>query len=412
MRVPCRVHNLVVAFSLFFSPLRLRHSFYLLAMEDISRLSSEHDSLKASHSIACGSRTASFPQRRWSRPGQHRRIPHVLRPFYTGLLILILILCLSPAAAQAQSTIISDLAPDIPRSASTSSGEIFVDGLHGGSSSFQPRGDEQADGSDGALLLRRKIVTADSDSSSSMPTPFDTISYNFANQTCTTFFTDLLSNSTITDCHAVSLLLENSNSFFHTLTSAAATSRVLDVTCAQPVAKCASIMTALASDMIKNENCGQDYNAGNSVVQNTYQDLMAYEPVYHASCLTNPDTKDYCFVDAVQNTTAPNDYNVYFIPLGTKLTKSGVLTCNECLQATMDIFAQWATVDDQALDTSYVPSAKVVNKYCGAKFVNASVTVGSNQVTAGAGLTVQLPGVRLAFSVFGLLLGVGYVGMF
>ncbi|CAI7594666.1 unnamed protein product [Penicillium pancosmium] len=372
-------------------------------METIYRLSSENGSPKASHSFACDSRPASFSQRRWSRLGQFR-LSQVWRPFYTGLLILIVILCLSPtAAAQSQSATALKLNADIPQSASHASGEIFVDGLHGRSSSLPPRGDE-ANGCENNdlgkrssdLLLPRKIVTANSNSSSSMPTPFDTISYNFANQTY---------------CHAISLLLENSNSFFHTLSSAAATSRVLDVTCSQSVTKCASIMTNLASEMIKTENCGDDYSAGNSVVQSTYQDLMAYEPVYRATCLTNPDTKDYCFVDAVQNTTAPNDYNVYFIPVGTPLTKSGVLTCNECLQASMDIFAQWAKVNNQALDTTYVPSAKVVNKYCGANFANTNITVGSDKVTAGAGLSVQLPGARLAFSVLGLFLGLGYMGM-
>lgn len=388
-------------------------------MVTISRLSSDNGSSKATHSFACDSHPASFVQRRWSRLGQFRS-SRVWRPFYTGLLIIIVILYLSPtAAAQSQSAAALELNADISRSASHASGEIFVGGFHGLSSSALPHGGE-ADGSEendigkraSDLLLPRKIVTANSNSSSSMPTPFDTISYNFANETCTTFFTNFLANSTITDCHAISLLLENSNSFFHTLSSAAATSRVLDVTCSQSVTKCASIMTNLASEMIKTENCGDDYSTGNSVVQGTYQDLMAYEPVYRASCLTNPDTNDYCFVDAVQNTTAANDYNVYFIPVGTPLTKSGNLTCNECLQASMDIFAQWAKVNNQALDTTYVPSAKVVNKYCGANFANTNITVGSDKVTAGAGLSVQLPGTRLAFSVLGLFLGLGCIGMF
>ncbi|KAJ5086113.1 hypothetical protein N7532_010884 [Penicillium argentinense] len=392
-------------------------------MEAPSRLSTCNGSRKACHSFAGETRLTSFLQRRWSRPGQSRRLLQVPGPFYHGLLILILILCFSPIAALAQPAVASNHLADFLRSAPVSHGETFASGLQRGSSPLQFRGvpadgvgrDDAAKGNDtkndGALLLRR-TVTADSNSSSDMPTPFDTISYNFANQSCTTFFTNFLSNSTITDCHAVSLLLENSNSFFHTLASAAATSRVLDITCSQPVAKCASILTSLASEMIKNENCGQDYNSGNSVVQSTYEDLMAYEPVYRASCLTNPDTKNYCFVDVVQNSTAPNDYNVYFVPLGSTLTKSGTLTCNQCLQATMDIFAHWATVNGQSLDTTYVPSAKVVNSYCGAGFSNANVTVGSDTVTAGAGRSVRLPDVRFAVSLFGLFLGVVLTGIF
>lgn len=243
-----------------------------------------------------------------------------------------------------------------------------------------------------------------------MPTPFDTLAFNFANATCVTFFNDFLSNSTIMNCHAVSLLLENSNAFFHTLTSAAATSRVLDTSCSESVSQCASIMSNLATEMLHDDNCGQDFDSNNSVVLGTYRDLMAYEPMYRATCLTNPDTQDYCFVDAVTNTTAPDDYNVYFMPLGSTLG-AGRLTCNKCLQATMGVFAHWATVDGQSLDTVYLPSARAVNKICGANFASTNVTVGSASVTAGAGLTVPLPSVRFAVSIFGIALGAMLAGI-
>lgn len=170
-------------------------------------------------------------------------------------------------------------------------------------------------------------------------------------------------------------------------------------------------MTSLAAQMLDEDNCGPDYEAGNSVVTDTYQQLMAYEPVYRATCLTNPTTNDYCFVDAVTNSTAPNDYNVYFIPIGNQLTK-GKLTCNECLQSTMDIYAEWARVDGQALDTTYLPSAKIVNEYCGSGFATTNVTIGSDNVTAGAGLTVPLPGSRLALSIITVTIGALSLGMF
>lgn len=244
-----------------------------------------------------------------------------------------------------------------------------------------------------------------------MPTSFDTMSINFANATCVSFFQNFLANSTIMNCHAVSLLLENSNSFFHTLSSAAATSRVLDIACSQPVSKCASIMNSLAEEMLQSDNCGPDYESDNSVVQATYRDLMAYEPMYRATCLTNPDTQNYCFVDAVTNTTTPDDYNVYFMPLGSTL-RTGNLTCNDCLQATMDVFAQWATVDGQSLDETYLPSARNVNKVCGVGFANTNVTVGSNRVTAGAGLTVPLPDIRVAVAMISLVFGATLIGWF
>ena len=164
--------------------------------------------------------------------------------------------------------------------------------------------------------------------------------------------------------------------------------------------------------MLKHSNCGGDYESNNSVVQNVYQELMAYEPMYSASCLSNPDTKDYCFVDAVTNTTAPNDYNVYFIPIGSTLSSSGKLTCNKCLQATMKIFAHWATIDGQSLDSTYLPSATVVNNHCGSNFATTNVTVGSDKVTAGAGQVMQSPNFRLITSLFAVVLGTTIAGVF
>jgi len=317
-----------------------------------------------------------------------------------------LIICLLPASTVAQSTTISDLV-NIPRSAAAPSGDIPDDHDHHEEYAFQFGNTFHAETrsaeieANGGLLLHRT-------SSSDMPTPFDTVSINFASDSCVSFFKKFLSNTTVMDCHAVSLLLENSNSFFHTLASATATTRVLNTACSQPMSKCASIMTDLAEQMLHRDNCGQDYKSNNSIVQGTYQDLMAYKPMYLATCLTNPTTQNYCFVEAVQNTTAPNDYTLYFMPLGS-IVSSGRLTCGQCLQNTMNIFAHWATVDGQALDTTYLPSARIINNVCGAGYVNANVTVGSDIVTSGAGLTAPLPDIRLIVSVLGLGLALGAI---
>ncbi|KAJ5573396.1 uncharacterized protein N7459_007823 [Penicillium hispanicum] len=349
------------------------------------------------------------------RPG---RTSLLSQPIYHGLLILILIISLLPRSTLAQPTsAVSDPSAHIPPAVSTPSREIIVDDL------FQTtRRDDGVDNVGGNLAettktdmspLKRQIATVNGSSNSSMemPAPFDTLSNSFANSTCVNFFQKFLSNSTVTNCHAVSLLLQNSNSFFHMLTSATETSHVLDTACSESVSSCSSIMDSVASEMLEEANCGPDYQANNSVVTGAYAGLMAYEPTYHATCLTNPDTKDYCFVDAVQNATAPNDYDVYFMPLGNPLG-SGELTCNECLQATMGVFAHWATINDQALDTTYLPSAKQVNTECGSNFANVNVTVGSNNVQTGAGVTVTLPDTRFAVSLFGLALGATMLGAF
>ncbi|KAJ5106167.1 hypothetical protein N7456_002842 [Penicillium angulare] len=384
-------------------------------MENIVR-SSNCDS---SRSICRSSAAKSTSQRRRSQPGPIRQLSKSLGSFYHTLLIIILITCLLPVSSVAHPTaIVSDLVSDIPRSASSSGGDIISTinaDLHEGSSSspIEPRDDKPMSEDDiRHEISQRGIVTANTnDTSDSMPEPFDTSSNNFANSSCVNYFNTFLANKTVTNCHAVSLLLENSNKFFHDLSSAAATSRVLDTTCSEPAAKCQSIMTEVATAMLHSDNCGPDYNANNSVVTSTYTQLMAFEPVYQATCLTNPDTQDYCFVDAVTNATAPNDYNVYFIPIGNQLGK-GTLTCNRCLKATMNIYAKWATVDNQALDSTYIPSAKIVNDYCGAGFANTTIRAGTTVVQQGAALGGPLPNLRLAASLFGFVFGAISLGIF
>ncbi|KAJ5877542.1 hypothetical protein N7455_001007 [Penicillium solitum] len=315
-----------------------------------------------------------------------------------NLLILITILCLS--TTRAESVEPTDL--PVPRSAWHPSGEIKT----------TDRQSLQALTEETTTIRRRTIVTASTSTTTGMPKPFDTLSYNFANSsTCIDFFTKWRANTTISNCNAISLLIENSNAFFHTLNSAPATSRILDTSCSADVSQCASIMTALAADLLKTENCGDDYENGNSVVKGTYRDLVAYEPMYRATCLTNPSTKDYCFVDAVSNSTVPDDYSVYLMPLGTPLTSGDVPTCNKCLKATMELFSGWARRDGQSLDSTYLPSAKIVNAHCGDGFASTNITVGSVDVRAGAGLAVPLP--KFGFvTIMALVLGVMLTGLF
>ncbi|CAI7572002.1 unnamed protein product [Penicillium viridicatum] len=293
-----------------------------------------------------------------------------------NLLIIITILCLSTRAESVEPT---DL--PVPRSAWHPSGEIKT----------TDRQSLQAPTEETTTIRRRTIVTA-STSTTEIPKPFDTLSYNFANSTtCIDFFAKWRANTTITNCNAISLLIENSNAFFHTLNSAPATSRILDTSCSANVTQCASIMTSLAADLLKPDNCGDDYENDNSVVKGTYRDLVAYEPMYRATCLTNPSTKNYCFVDAVSNPTVPDDYSVYLMPLGTPLSSGDVPTCNKCLKATMELFSGWARRDGQSLDSTYLPSAKIVNAHCGDEFAWTNITVGSADVRAGAGLAAPLP---------------------
>ncbi|KAL4907527.1 hypothetical protein BDW74DRAFT_149374 [Aspergillus multicolor] len=220
--------------------------------------------------------------------------------------------------------------------------------------------------------------SSSSSSSSSFPTAFDTsLSNNFTTTTCPTFFKDFLTDDSFTSCYAISTLLRDSTGFFRTLTSAAATSRVLDLACAADVTSCASTLSDFASDLIDDSNCGKDYKDGNPLVTNAYVDLITYEPIYRATCLQNPDTTDYCFVDAVTNTSNAADYDVYSLPYGSTINNATTLpTCSSCLQATLDIFSEWAQVEKQPLADSYLTSAEAINTKCGTDFANVNITVG------------------------------------
>lgn len=332
-----------------------------------------------------------------------RRATTLLTPLYHTLLILILILCLAPISVSALPATGASVASDgeVPQSPPVQTEDIALFNLRRRANVTEIHNAPNVSEDD---FQKKEIVTAGTSSSSQLPIAFDTMANNFANASCVQFFSDHLENSTVDSCRPLSLYLQNSNTFFHDLSSDAGTSRVLDATCSDDVDKCAASMTDLAEKLLEDDNCGQDYRAGNSVVQSTYNELKAYEPLYRASCLTNPSTNNYCFVDAVTNKSAPNDYNVYFIPIGSTLG-DGNLTCNDCLKSTMDIYAHWATIDQQSLDTTYLPSARKINDHCGAGFAKTNVTVGTPQ-TSGAGIASPLPHAGVAFisAVFGAVL--------
>ncbi|KAL2808154.1 hypothetical protein BJX63DRAFT_424854 [Aspergillus granulosus] len=270
---------------------------------------------------------------------------------------------------------------------------------------------EHAENEDSAFLLPRAASAA---SSTTFPTTFDTsLSNNFTSDTCADFITETIASSSFTDCYALSTLLRDSTSFFHTLTSAVSTSHVLDIACAADVSSCADTMSDLAADLLDDNNCGLDYADGNPLVTNAYINMVVYEPIYRATCLQSPDTANYCFVDAVTNKSNPGDYDVYLIPYGSVIDTSPYPTCNACLQATLDVFSQWVQVDGQPLATSYLPSAKAVNRRCGSDFANVNVTAGETATGDGSGysgasvkLSVSLPLYLSLLAVGGVLLSI------
>jgi len=132
-------------------------------------------------------------------------------------------------------------------------------------------------------------------------------------------------------------------------------------------------MLALANNLTSSDNCGADYAAQNPTVLAAHTGLIAYEPLYTASCLKNPTTSAYCFADAVTNASSPTDSYVYYLALNTSLPGGSQPTCNTCLQDTMAIFDAAAANRSQPVSSTYVAAAQQINVNCGPGFVNASL---------------------------------------
>jgi len=211
---------------------------------------------------------------------------------------------------------------------------------------------------------------------SPLPSPFDTsLGSNFTSRACPGFFDDFLRNATFKACHPTSLLLQNSNSFFQTSRSSVLLSQALDASCRASLAQCSPLMASLATQLIQDSNCGQEYRNQNPLVTQAHAGLISFEPLYRATCVKSRETGNYCFADAITNTTNPSDSYPYYTALGTDLPAASRPTCNKCLQDTMDSFAGYAANRDQPVSRTYTSTAQQINLGCGPNFVNATVPI-------------------------------------
>lgn len=235
-----------------------------------------------------------------------------------------------------------------------------------------------------------EIASSSTGAPSPIPSAFDTsLGSNFTSQACPTFFKSFLNNATFKDCHPISLLLQNSNSFFKTSRSSASLAQALDASCGASLAQCSPVMASLASQLIQDSNCGQDYRKENPLVTQALSGLIAYEPLYRATCLKDNETGNYCFADAITNTTNPSDSYPYYTALGTNLPAASRPTCDKCLQDTMGFFAGYANNRDQPVSKTYIMTAQQINLGCGPEFVNATVPIAtvSNSATKQGAIT-------------------------
>jgi hypothetical protein len=152
--------------------------------------------------------------------------------------------------------------------------------------------------------------------------------------------------------------------------------QALDASCPPAsLTRCSPLMASLSTQLIQDSNCGKDYRNENPLVRQAHAGLIAYEPLYRATCLKNAATGNYCFADAITNTSNPSDSYPYYTALGNELPAASRPTCNKCLQDTLGIFAEYAAKKDQPVSTTYVSTARQIDLGCGPDFANTTVPV-------------------------------------
>lgn len=139
-------------------------------------------------------------------------------------------------------------------------------------------------------------------------------------------------------------------------------------------------------------------------MRSAYIGLIAYKPLYQASCLKDPVTSSYCFGDAITNATSPEDSYVYYLPLNDTLPGGAQPTCSTCLQNTMAVFSANAANRTQPVANTYIDAAKLININCGPGFVNATIPLPLSS-GAGGGVTPGLGGLlAVGLVVLGMLI--------
>lgn len=161
-------------------------------------------------------------------------------------------------------------------------------------------------------------------------------------------------------------------------------------------------MSSLAQEIQQDAQCGADLEMENPVVTQAYNGFIAYPTLYHAGCLTDNDG-NYCFANAVTNSSAPSSSYIYYLPLGVQLPGGAKPACNQCLQNTMAIFATTASNSSQPLSKDYTGAAEQVQMSCGPTFVEATVTMSAASTLTTTSSTTMVAGLLLLALIMNLM---------
>lgn len=218
--------------------------------------------------------------------------------------------------------------------------------------------------------------SATTSTTSALPSPFDSGLSSVlasASENCSTFVNDFLADDTFQECYPLSMLLQGSSSFFEAEKSLASITRVLDTACSADVTSCAAYLSDVRTNLISTAYCAAEYASGNSLVVQANLGLLAYETLYAATCLQDPDSDVYCFGSAVTNETTTANAYLYYLPLNISLPSSSEPTCNWCLQQTMAVYHDASANRTLPIARTYESAADRIDTVCGSDFVNTTL---------------------------------------
>ncbi|KAJ9665477.1 hypothetical protein H2201_004359 [Coniosporium apollinis] len=160
------------------------------------------------------------------------------------------------------------------------------------------------------------------------------------------------------------------------------------------------MMAAYGRDIVQPNHCGPDYQNRHPMVLQAYNGFIAYQPLYQAGCLRD-STGNYCFANAITNTTSNTDSYPYYLPLGVGLPGGSRPTCNSCLRDTMAIFNTAAANKTQPISQTYSDASQQINMGCGPEFANTTVANGAPALGTSGGFA---PLVAVLVALYILLL--------
>ncbi|KAL1888575.1 hypothetical protein Cpir12675_006120 [Ceratocystis pirilliformis] len=227
-----------------------------------------------------------------------------------------------------------------------------------------------------------------------LPSPMDeNLNYNFTTnggKSCPAFLNSLLNDEQFTACYPISMLLKGSHSFFSAQRQLQTVVRVLDTSCDVDFDTCKAYLKQKALDLTGPKNCAEEYHNDASNIMMVYWGLIAYEPLYKATCIRDPETSMYCYANAVTNTSTTGNAYTYFMPLNSSFPATAEPSCNTCLQKTMAVFQSFTNDASQPVAYNYGPAAKIINNACGQGFVNQT----SLKITLKNGTVPKANGTR------------------